>query len=148
MNDSVSGLLRLSRCLYSRLLSFYPCEIRVRYETEMRELFCNQLDDAWFRMGLSGLAGVWWSVGRETCWIALPWCFRVSLIGVVSVLSSLLLFYALGLNTVPFYPDVTRPGERRVHFGMVESPWMKCPPKQRAFHQYWGNTAPIPKEGS
>lgn len=148
MNDSVSGLLRLNRCLYARILSLYPCELRVRYETEMRELFCNQLDDAWFRMGLSGLARVWWSVGRETCWIALPWFFRVSLIGVVSILSSLLLFYTLGLNTVPFYPDVTCSGAGRVHFGMVESRWMKRRLKQQVFHQYRNSPAPLPKKDS
>ncbi len=54
----MSGLLRLSARAYGGILLLYPADLRRDFGPEMRELFGEDLDDAW-----QG-SGAVWSVGR------------------------------------------------------------------------------------
>jgi hypothetical protein len=68
----MTGILRLSTRVYGGFLKLYPPDLRAEFGPEMRELFSEDLSDAWRSKGLIGVIGVWWCALCEILRIALP----------------------------------------------------------------------------
>lgn len=118
-------LLNLSSRLYSVATRVYPVALRVRYESDMQEVFRAQIHDAWLENGLPGLARVWFEVAVEIFAIALPCCLRVSGIGLIAGLSSLLLFYSFSLDVLPFYSSVSCSAEAHKQRHLSSTDWTR-----------------------
>ena len=68
----MSGILRLSTRAYGGVLLLYPADLRRDFGPEIRELFSEDLNDAWQSNGLTGVLRVWWCAFCEFLRIALP----------------------------------------------------------------------------
>jgi len=68
----MTRLMRLSTRVYGGILTLYPPELRSEFGPEMRELFSEDLKDAWRNSGLVGVIGIWWCALCEILRIALP----------------------------------------------------------------------------
>jgi hypothetical protein len=88
------GVVRISHCLYRRLLILYPHELRSRFGSEMSDVFRQQSGDAWARGGLRALLHVWSLALVELLTLALPArvCSAGVIVPVLSATSSLVLF--------------------------------------------------------
>jgi len=68
----MTATMRLSTRVYGGMLTLYPPELRGEFGPEMRELFSEDLIDAWRSSGLVGVISVWWCALCEVLRIALP----------------------------------------------------------------------------
>jgi hypothetical protein len=68
----MSGLMRLNSRAYGAVLLLYPAELRRDFGMEMRELFGEDLADAWRSSGVAGVLRVWWCAVCEILRIAIP----------------------------------------------------------------------------
>lgn len=65
-------IIRISRLAYSRLLFFYPGDLRREFGVEMTEVFEDSLREAMKRRGPAGLAASWRSAVWELITVAGP----------------------------------------------------------------------------
>ena len=68
----MSGLLRWNARAYGAVLILYPADLRREFGLEMRELFGEDLADAWRSSGVAGVLRVWWCAVCEILRIAIP----------------------------------------------------------------------------
>lgn len=68
----MTALLRLSSRLYSGILVLYQPDLRRDFESEMKELFDEDLAEAWQNRGFPGVLNIWWCALSEVFRIALP----------------------------------------------------------------------------
>lgn len=89
--NSVWAVLEVSRKVYERSLVLYPSELRREFGTEMVEVFNEQVSEAYYRRGFSGLLRVWFSATREFVTIALPDRLAKRMVPIVAVTAALAL---------------------------------------------------------
>lgn len=58
--------------LYRQILLAYPADLRVRFGSDMLEIFEDLLRDSSSHSGFSGELSVWGDAGRELLTVALP----------------------------------------------------------------------------
>ena len=58
--------------IYGALLLLYPEELRRDFGAEIREVFDDDLNEAWRSRGFRGVLGVWWCALCEVAKIAVP----------------------------------------------------------------------------
>jgi hypothetical protein len=97
-------LLQFSRMIYSRLLVFYPRDLRAKFGSEMTDVFEELLRDATVRHGSAGVVAVWGSALWELLIVASPLRLenKTLMAGALSFLTSSALFLAFfsGLKRV------------------------------------------------
>ena len=99
-----AGVIQLSRFAYSRLLAFYPRDLRSRFEAEMIDVFEQLLRDAVVREGWAGVVALWRSALYELLTVAAPSRLQNTALmaGALSFLVTSTLFFAFfsALKTV------------------------------------------------
>ena len=105
------AVLHLSCRLYRLLLIAYPSALRARFGQEMAGVFEEQIEEAWQRGKLGGIAGVWSCALEQLILVALPaWlpaCLPTWLnpgllrIGAISLLSTIAVFYFVLWGVTP-----------------------------------------------
>ena len=96
-------VLYLSCRLYRLLLIAYPSALRTRFGQEMAGVFEEQIEEAWQRGKLRGVAGVWSCALEELVLVALPSWLNPGLlrIGAISLLSTIAVFYFVLWGVTP-----------------------------------------------
>jgi len=91
-----AALIRLNRVLYTRLLIFYPADLRRKFGDEMADVFEAVLSDAVDEGGLTGVITPWGCALWELLAVAAPLRLASTTLmaGAVSVLASSVLVLA------------------------------------------------------
>jgi hypothetical protein len=87
--STVPAVLEISRKVYATSLVLYPGELRREFGAEMVDVFDEQVSEAFFRRGFSGLLHVWFSTAREFVTVALPGRFAEHMVPIVGVTATL-----------------------------------------------------------
>jgi hypothetical protein len=66
------AVLDVSHKVYQVSLIFYPKDLRSEFGDEMIAIFDEQVSEAYFQGGFTGLLSVWFSVMQEFVTVALP----------------------------------------------------------------------------